>query len=65
MVEARYPFKPVRVEHAPVPEHPYQVGLRGEPCVPPEGLSGRVDADWRRKWRNGAKQRKRARKGRR
>ena len=53
MVEARYPFKPSVVKFEAVPEHPYQIGLRGEPCEPPEILKGRVREDWVRKWRNG------------
>ena len=54
---ARYSFKPSVVEFEPVKEHPYQIGLRGEPCEPPEGLTGRVRDDWVRKWRNGYEQR--------
>ena len=54
---SRYPFKPDRVEFQPVPEHPYQIGLRGEPCDPPADLSPRGRAEWERKWRNGDRER--------
>ena len=53
----RYPFKPDRVEFHPVPEHPYQRGLRGEPCDPPADLTPRARAEWERKWNNGNRER--------
>ena len=58
---SRYHSEPVRLEYPPVPDHPFQIGLRGEPCVPPEGLSVRAEGEWVRKWRNGDQ----AREGRR
>ena len=54
---ARYSFKPSVVEFDPVPDHPFQIGLRGEPCEPPEGLTHRAWSDWVRKWRNGDQER--------
>ena len=55
---SRYQFRPDKVEFPPVPEHPYQQALRGEPCHPPDGLTERARAEWVRKWEAGDQQRR-------
>ena len=58
---SRYHSEPTRLEYPPVADHPYQIGLRGEPFDPPADLSPRARAEWTRKWEAGDQ----ARKGRR
>ena len=60
---SRYEFKPSKVEFPAVEEHPFQIGLRGEPCRPPDGLTERVRAEWVRKWGNGDRERARRAEG--